>query len=137
MTETVVIGDTKVVIDPELKGYAGDLSKDEKKDLEGMLVRDGCRDSVRAGYINGVLTLVDGHNRAEICERLGLPLPEKIEIIKDVPTIDKAKLWMLKNQDGRRNKTDEQRKYNIGERLRLELKTGRGGGDRRSEEADQ
>lgn len=47
--------------------------------------------------------LVDGHNRYEICSRLGIDFEIKHIEFKDR---NEAKVWMIDNQDGRRNITD-------------------------------
>lgn len=47
--------------------------------------------------------LIDGHNRYEICTRLGIPF-ETVE--KQFESRDAAMVWMIDNQKGRRNLTD-------------------------------
>ncbi len=48
-------------------------------------------------------TLVDGHNRFEICERLGIAY-RTVEL--DLPDRDAAIVWIIDNQLGRRNLPD-------------------------------
>lgn len=50
--------------------------------------------------------LIDGHNRHEICERLGIPY-STVEI--EFSNRGEATEWIIKNQFGRRNLTDYQR----------------------------
>ncbi len=50
--------------------------------------------------------LIDGHNRHEICTRLGLPFEV---VYKEFADRDEATEWVIKNQFGRRNLSDYQR----------------------------
>lgn len=50
--------------------------------------------------------LIDGHNRHEICTRLGLPFEV---VVKEFAGRDDATEWVIKNQFGRRNISDYQR----------------------------
>ena len=51
-------------------------------------------------------TLIDGHNRFEICTKYGIPF----QIVQmDFQTRDDVKLWMMRNQIARRNLNDFQR----------------------------
>lgn len=51
-------------------------------------------------------TLVDGHNRYEICTRLGLPFET---VLKEFDSRNDATEWIINNQFGRRNLSDYQR----------------------------
>lgn len=87
---------TTPAIDPEFRGLIPPLSVDELAQLEANLVADGCRDPLVAW--RGLL--LDGHNRLEICGRLGIEF-DVVEI--DLPSRDAAILWIVRNQLGRRN----------------------------------
>ena len=92
-----------ITIDPEFKALIPALSAQEREQLEANIARDGCRDPlVLWGEV-----LIDGHNRYEICTRLDLPY--STTQVAGVESRDDAKLWVLKNQLGRRNLTDYQR----------------------------
>jgi hypothetical protein len=67
-------------------------------------------------------TLLDGHNRHDICERHGLDYRTH-EL--SLPDLDAAKLWILRNQRGRRNLTPEQLSYNRGQEYNLEKRQGK------------
>jgi hypothetical protein len=87
-----------IKIDEGLKRLIPPLSGDELQQLEENLVADGCRDPL-------VLwgdTLVDGHNRYEICTRLGIPF-ETVQM--EFESEGHARIWMRNNQRGRRNLT--------------------------------
>ena len=63
MPETPLI---KLKIDEQFKNIIRPLRKDEYKMLDSNIVADGCREPIIVW--NG--TIIDGHNRYEICNRL-------------------------------------------------------------------
>lgn len=91
----------EIRIDPELKALIPPLSADERQQLEENLKADGCRDPLVVW--DGVL--LDGHNRYEICTRLGIEF-DVSEL--DLPDRAAAMDWMDANQLGRRNLSPEQ-----------------------------
>jgi hypothetical protein len=100
-------------IDSEFQKLCGNLTSEEYTQLEANLVAEGCRDPL-------VLwndTLLDGHNRVEICEKYGIPFST---ISIDLPDRDAALVWILGNQLGRRNLTPEQTSYLRGKRYEME-----------------
>ena len=63
-----------IVIDAEFAGLIPPLSAEERQQLEGNIVdHGGARDPLVVWASKGKLTLLDGHNRYEICTRLELP----------------------------------------------------------------
>ena len=58
----------QLTIDREFRDLIRPLMKDEYRYLESNIVADGCRDPIIVW--KGVI--VDGHNRYEICTRLGM-----------------------------------------------------------------
>ncbi len=97
------------IIDPEFRSLIPPLSTDEREQLETNIVAEGCRDALVVW--RGIL--LDGHNRFEICERLGLPY-NTVEI--ELPDRDAAADWIDKNQLGRRNLTPDQMRLLRGRR---------------------
>jgi hypothetical protein len=65
-------------------------------------------------------TLLDGHNRYAICEKLGKPYATR-EL--SLPNLDAAQAWMLAHQIGRRNLTPEQVSYLRGKQYRAQKQT--------------
>ncbi len=63
--------------------------------------------------------LLDGHNRYAICQKHNLRYD--FHLIS-LPDLDGAKLWIINEQHGRRNLTDEQRSYYRGTQYDLEKK---------------
>lgn len=97
----MAVGQTAVVhvqIDPEFRSLVPPLSQQERDQLEANIVADGCRDPLVVWRD----TLIDGHNRYEICTRHGIDF-ETVE--KDFPDRDAARKWIILNQFGRRNIT--------------------------------
>ena len=85
-----------IVIDKEFKTLIPPLSEEEFKQLEANCVENGIQDSLKVW--NGIL--IDGHNRFEIAENHGLEYKtEEMEF----SSRDDVKLWIIKNQLGRRN----------------------------------
>lgn len=100
-------------IDPEFKALIRPLRREEYRQLELNLSIDGCREPLVAWGD----TIVDGHNRYEICNRLGIPYAVcQIEFDSRAAAI----AWICSNQLGRRNITEETRKYLIGKQYEAE-----------------
>ena len=83
-------------IDEEFKKLIPPLSNEEYKQLEENLAEEGCRDSL----ITWNNTIIDGHNRYEICMKNIIPFSIK-EMNFD--NRQEAIEWIIKNQFGRRN----------------------------------
>ena len=94
-------------IDPEFKNLIRPLRREEYRQLELNLVMEGCREDIIAWND----TILDGHNRYEICNKMRIPYGVK-EL--DFPNRDAAIAWICANQLGRRNISEETRKYLIG-----------------------
>ena len=94
-------------IDKEFKNLIRPLQKKEYLQLEANILADGCRDPivVYKGFI------IDGHNRYEICTRHNIPF-SVLEM--DFECREEVIAWICANQLGRRNITDETRKFLIG-----------------------
>ena len=83
-------------VDPEFRDLIDPLSEDEYKQLEENLLAEGCRDAL----VIWNDTIVDGHNRYEICSRNHIPYYTKELSFKDR---DDVIAWIIRNQLGRRN----------------------------------
>ena len=100
-------------IDTGFKRLIPPLSAEELNRLEQNIIRDGCREPICV-WNNRIL---DGHNRYEICTRRQIPF--RIQHI-DFENREEAIVWICANQLGRRNITEETRKYLIGKRYEME-----------------
>jgi ParB-like chromosome segregation protein Spo0J len=94
----------EIKIDEELRALIPPLSEDERKQLEANLIQNGgARDPIVVWFDGQSHVIVDGHNRFEICSRLGL---EFHCVTMQFASSEEAKVWMIDNQKGRRNLTD-------------------------------
>ena len=91
-------------IDEEFRSQIPALTDGEKAQLEASIDAEGCRDALVVWKEEKVL--LDGHNRFEICTKLG----KKFEVVeKSLPDRTAAMIWIIKNQVGRRNLSESQR----------------------------
>ena len=90
-------------VDPELRDLIPPLTDGEYASLKESILKDGCREPLTIW--KGQDIILDGHNRYEICRDLQVPF-NTIEI--ELPDINAAKIWMIKNQKGRRNLAESQ-----------------------------
>jgi len=98
------------IINPELQSLIPALSQEEYNQLEKNIIADGCRDPL-------VLwddTIIDGHNRFKICTDNNISF-SVTSMIFDAES--DVRIWMIRNQFGRRNISN----YQSAE-LALELK---------------
>ncbi|OQC48990.1 MAG: DNA N-6-adenine-methyltransferase (Dam) [Tenericutes bacterium ADurb.Bin024] len=100
----------KIHIDNEFKNLIPPLTNEEYKGLEESILKEGCRDSLVTW--NG--TLIDGHNRYEICTKHNIPF-ETVE--HNFDSRQAVIEWIILNQFGRRNLPAHERA-----RLALRLK---------------
>ena len=110
-------GYNQLKIDAEFKNLIRPLHKEEYSLLELNIVADGCRDPI----IIWNNTIVDGHNRYEICNRLHIPYAIRET---EFESREAAVVWICSNQLGRRNITDETRKFLIGRQYEAEKHIG-------------
>ena len=90
-----------IKIDAEFAGLIPPLSAEERQQLEDNIVEHGgARDPLVVWASKGTLTLLDGHNRYEICTRLELPFDYEELRFSDR---SHAEEWIIRNQFGRRN----------------------------------
>ena len=83
-------------VDSEFQSLVPPLTLAEFSQLEASIVAEGCRDALVVW--RGVV--LDGHNRYDICMRHEIPF-ETTEL--ELPDRDAAKIWIIRNQFGRRN----------------------------------
>ena len=96
-----------LIIDRDFKSLIRPLRRQEFLQLEKNILYEGCRDPIITW--NGII--VDGHNRYEICRKHNIPFETK-----EMHFDSRAEViaWICANQLGRRNITEETRKYLIG-----------------------
>ena len=85
-----------MIIDNEFKSLIPSLTIEEYKQLEKSIIDEGCRDAL----VTWQDTLIDGHNRYEICNKHGIKFKT---IANEFDTREDVMLWMINNQLGKRN----------------------------------
>ncbi|MBO6273599.1 hypothetical protein J6O48_12595 [bacterium] len=102
-------------IKEKFKNLIPPLTSLEYEQLEENIIKNGCREPICIWNE----TIIDGHNRYEICHKNEIPF--FIQEVPDIGTDEEAVVWICANQLGRRNLSEESRKMLIGERYNAEL----------------
>lgn len=108
----------------DIQDFIVPLTTEESEHLERRLLEEGCRDPLvvwRRGAQE--LVIVDGHNRFRICNKHKISFSFTEIEFED---LDHVKLWMIENQIGRRNLTQDQLCYYRGLKY-LSLRKKKGG----------
>jgi ParB family chromosome partitioning protein len=103
---SAIAQDADVRIDAEFAALIPPLTEDEQRQLEANLLADGCRDPLVVWQEQGVL--LDGHNRYRICQEHRIAFDVRKVAL---PHRSAAKVWVIRNQLGRRNLTPDQASY--------------------------
>jgi len=93
-----------ITINNELKNFIRPLRDEEYEKLKESILAEGVRDPLIVW--NGML--LDGHHRYKIAQEFGIEY-KTIEV--NLPDMDTAKEWIIKNQLGRRNLTEQEASY--------------------------
>lgn len=104
---------------PELERLIFPLSDDEFELLTSNILLEGCREALVLWKNQDEFILIDGHNRYKICQKHNVNF--KI-LVKDFKDIEAAKDWMINNQLGRRNVTEETKSWLRGLQYKREKK---------------
>ncbi len=112
----------QITIDDEFQKLIPAMSDEERKQLEENIVaQGGARDPITLWLRDDFdFVLLDGHNRYEICTRVGLPFTA---VAMDFGTRDEAADWIDRNQLGRRNLSKQDYKLLLGRRYNRAKKT--------------
>lgn len=87
-------------INPLFRNLIPPPGAEEREQLTANLVADGCREPLVVWQKGKTRTLIDGHNRYEICCDKEIPF-STVEV--DFESEDDACIWIIENQFGRRN----------------------------------
>lgn len=98
----------EITILPELKSYIPPLLADEIRQLEQNILEQGCREALIVWKKGNEFILVDGHNRHSICQKYGIDYQVEIKEFSDIEAV---KDFMINNQLGKRNVTEEVKSY--------------------------
>jgi hypothetical protein len=128
-----VFDENKISILDEFKELIPKLSDEEFQLLEENILEEGCRDAIVLWQEGDQHYIIDGHNRYRICRQHGISFKTTHLTFEDrQDVID----WMVRNQLGKRNITEETKSYLRGLQYRRE-KNRRGGNKRFNSAADQ
>lgn len=109
-----------ITILPELERLIFPLSDEEFEQLTSNILAEGCREPLVIWHNNSdQYILIDGHNRYNICKTHQIDF--KI-FIKDFESLEDVKDWMINNQLGRRNVTEETKSWLRGLQYKREKK---------------
>lgn len=109
-----------IVILEEFEKLIFPLSEEEFIQLEENIINEGCREPlVLWKQEEDKYALIDGHNRYKICQKHHIDF--KI-FVKDFEDVEVAKDWMINNQLGRRNVTEETKSWLRGLQYKREKK---------------
>ncbi len=104
-------------IDTEFQKLIPPLTNEEFAQLENNILNEGCRDPICMwrGFI------IDGHNRYKICHKHGI----EFKIVElHLTSREDVMSWICTNQLGRRNISEETRRYLIGKKYEAEKAVG-------------
>ena len=90
-------GERTPVVLPEMAQLLPPLTGEQLAALEADLLANGCYSPI---IVNEDMTVIDGHNRLELCEKHGIPYKMAVFSFADML---EAKQWALDTQKGRRN----------------------------------
>lgn len=127
------MADKLLTIDPEFRDLCRALTPEERSLLEASIEADGCRDDI-VTWANHDDTILDGHNRYEICTQLDIKF--KTTAI-NLPDRHACIEWIIANQLGKRNLTDEEKSFLRGKRYRAEKKAQGGTGANQHKQSAQ
>ncbi|UZS00230.1 ParB/RepB/Spo0J family partition protein [Chondrinema litorale] len=98
-----------ITILSELELYIRKQKPEELEQFKASLEEEGIRDALVVTLFEGKNVLVDGHHRFRVGKEVGITYFPTKQLA--LGTLEDIKIWMLKNQLGRRNLTDAERIY--------------------------
>lgn len=102
-----------LIIDPEFESLLAPLTDKEYEQLEENIKREGCLEPLTTW--KGII--IDGHNRYKICHKNRIPFRSRPTAFQNR---DEVIAWICANQLGRRNISEETKKYLIGKKYETE-----------------
>jgi hypothetical protein len=104
-------------VDKEFAALCPPLTPEERGNLESSIIAEGCREKIIVWIENAKELILDGHNRFEICTRFSKDYKTDAKKLADR---NEARNWIIANQLGRRNLTEDQKSYLRGKRYAAE-----------------
>ena len=96
------------IIDPEIQSLLTPHTKEEHDAFEKLVLEDKHLDPIVVAILEGKKILGDGHNRYYLALQHGLECPVRY---KKFSTREQLIQWVIDNQFGRRNLTEERKAY--------------------------
>ncbi len=121
-----------IVIREEFKNLIPPLARDEFEKLKDNILAEGCRDALIVWKDKEEYVLIDGHNRYQICTENNLEF--RIEV-KEFEGAEAVNDWMVNNQLGKRNVSEETKSYLRG--LQYNREKGKVGGTGANQYSEQ
>lgn len=118
----------ELTIDPEFRDLLPALDTFEREFLRASLKRDGLREPIEV-WANHDDTLIDGHNRYELCREEGIAIKTRAVRLEDRGAVIE---YICCKQLARRNLSEEKKSYVRGKIY--EQRKMRHGGDRKSDD---
>lgn len=106
-----------LIVDDEFDQLCGTLTAEELNLLDASIDRDGCRDAIVVWKDHNII--LDGHNRYRLCKSGGYGFKTKELAFSDR---HEAMNWIIDNQLGKRNLSEERKAYLRGKRYSAEKK---------------
>ena len=101
----------QITVDSRFKKLCPPLRSTERALLETAIRQDGCREPLSVWKHDGKNILLDGHNRYALCSKYDIKF-NTVSI--ELADRDHAELWILENQIGKRNLTEDQQTHFAG-----------------------
>ena len=91
---------SNIIVLPELKEHIRRLKPEERELLKQDIQQNGCKDKILLWRRENDFPIIDGHNRFEICQELGIPFDYEL---RDFTSLEAVQEYMLFIQLGKRN----------------------------------
>lgn len=121
-----------IVIRDEFKNLIPPLAIDEFEKLKDNILAEGCRDALIVWKDKEEYVLIDGHNRYQICTENSIDF--RVEV-KEFEGAEAVNDWMVNNQLGKRNVSEETKSYLRG--LQYNREKGKVGGTGANQYSEQ
>jgi len=121
-----------IVIREEFKNLIPPLARDEFEKLKDNILAEGCRDNLIVWKDDQEYVLIDGHNRYQICAENNIDFNVEVKEFEGSEAVND---WMVNNQLGKRNVSEETKSYLRG--LQYNREKGKVGGTGSNQYSEQ
>jgi hypothetical protein len=121
-----------IIIRDEFKNLIPPLARDEFEKLKDNILAEGCRDNLIVWKDEQEYVLIDGHNRYQICAENNIDFNVEVKEFEGSEAVND---WMVNNQLGKRNVSEETKSYLRG--LQYNREKGKVGGTGSNQYSEQ